>query len=318
MMVPSAIAIISPSLSGNVDIPSSASYNMSFARRMRMFKPSQPSTPQVANVRKLSDGSEISYAANGMIVATTDVLGERREFALDEKSAKLMVKRFGLWTTPEQARIDEFGALYFRRGDLEILERLDGVHIQANKQKGVTIKNDQKNKIEVIEQANGEVWKRETTDVVEHFWIWKDEVPRFKSDTYFKPARLTANTPGGHQALSYVSRFEQSWERGLLVREKYSFHNDMNDERHVAVALTLNNGMLMLRNVVTVTTTFMGETPMETLYTLSAITNLKIDLPTMKATFDSIKEVRSVLNNQGLCATFRKSDGTEQVLRLGT
>jgi hypothetical protein len=280
-----------------------------------MFKPSQ-STPKVANVRKNPDGSELAFDERGMIVATTDVLGERREYAVDQRSGKLMVKRFGLWTTPEQARIDEQGGLYFRRGELEVLERLDGVHIQANKQKGVTIKNDQKNKIEVIEQANGEVWKRETTDTVEHFWIWKDSVPRFKSDTYFKPIRLTASTPSGHQALSYVSRYEQSWERGVLAREKYSFHNDVNDERHVAVALQLNNGMLMLRNVVNVVTTLAGERPIETLYTLSTITNLKLDLPTMKATFDGIKEVRSVQTNQGLCATFRKSDGTEQVLKL--
>lgn len=281
-----------------------------------MFKPSQP-TNKVANVRKNPDGSEIAVDERGMVVATTDVLGEKREFTFDEKSGKLMVKRFGLWTTPEQARIDENGGLYFRRGDVEVLERLDGVHIQANKNKGVTIKNDQRNKIEVIEQANGEVWKRETKDDVEHFWIWKDSTPRFKSDTYFKPVRITANTPSGPQALSYVYRYEQSWERGVVAREKFSFNNDINNERHVAVALSLGSGMLMLRNVVNVTTNFLEERPVETIYMLSQITNLKIDLPIMKATFDSIKEVRSVLNNQGLCAILRKTDGTEQIIKLG-
>jgi hypothetical protein len=212
-----------------------------------MQKPGGPAqkAPKIANTRRNPDGSELAFDERGMIVATTDVLGERREFAFDEKTGKLMVKRFGLWTTPEQARIDEQGGLYFRRGDLEILERLDGVHIQANKTKGVTIKNDQKNRIEVIEQANGEVWKRETTDDIEHFWIWKDGNPRFRSDTYYKSARLTANTPAGPQALSYVSRYEQSWERGILVREKYSFNNEMNNERHVPVALQLGSGMCM-------------------------------------------------------------------------
>jgi hypothetical protein len=281
-----------------------------------MFKPSQQ-TPKITNVHRNPDGSEIAYDERGMIVATIDTMGEKREFAVDDKTGKLMVKRFGLWTTPEQARIDEAGALYFRRGEMEVLERLDGVHIQANKSKGVTIKNDQKNKIEVIEQANGEVWKRETTNDVEHFWIWKDSTPRFKSDTYFKPVRITANTPSGPQALSYVYRYEQSWERGLVSREKFSFNNEQNNERHVAVALQLGSGMLMLRNVVTVTTFFVQEKPAETIYTLSQFTNLKIDLPIMKATFDSIKEVRSVLTNQGLCATFRKPDGTEQILKLG-
>ena len=281
-----------------------------------MFKPPQHA-PKIANVRRNPDGSEVAFDERGLIVATTDVLGERREYAFDERSGKLMVKRFGLWTTPEEARIDEQGGLYFRRGGMEILERLDGVHIQANKQTGVTIKNDQRNKIEVIEQANGEVWKRETTDHVEHFWIWKDQVPRFKSDTFFKPQRVSARTPSGEQALSYVSRYEQSWERGILSREKYAFNNDINNERHVPVALNLGSGMLMMRNVVNVVTNWLNEAPVETVYMLSAPTTLKIDIPTLKVTFDAVKEVHSALTNQGLCAAFRKSDGSEQILKLG-
>lgn len=282
-----------------------------------MFKPPQQA-PQIANVRRNPDGSEVAFDAHGMIVATTDVLGERREFAFDERTGKLMVKRFGLWTTPEQARIDDQGGLYFRRGELEILERLDGVHIQANKQTGVTIKNDQRNKIEVIEQANGEVWKRETTEHVEHFWIWKNQVPRFKSDTFFRPQRVSARTPSGEQALSYVSRYEQSWERGVLSREKYAFNNDINNERHVPVALSLGSGgMLMMRNVVNVVTNWLEDQPVETIYVLSQPTTLKIDNSALKVSFDAIKEVRSALTNQGLCAAFRKSDGSEQILKLG-
>jgi hypothetical protein len=225
-----------------------------------------------------------------------------------------MVRRFGLWTKPEQARVDEAGNLYFRRNEMEILERLDGVHIQANKSTGVTIKTDQRNKIELIEMANGEVWKRQTTEEVEQFWIWKNQQPSFRSETYFQSRRHTARTPSGMQALSYVSRHEESWERGQVSREKFSFHNDVSDERHVAVALQIGRGMLMLRNVASVTTMFGEGQPTVTTYKLSQATNLKIDIPAMKATFDQVNEVRCFPNKGAVSFAFRKDDGTEQII----
>lgn len=272
--------------------------------------------PKAADVRRNPNGSEIYLDRHGVIVATLDVLGELREYQFEQRSGRLMVKRFGLWTKPEEARVDSEGDLYFRRGDMEILERLDGVHIQANKKTGVTIKNDNKNKTEIIELANGEVWKRKTTEQLEEFWIWKGEQPSFKSETYFNAVRHQARTPSGLQALSYVSRHEESWERGQVVREKFTFNNELNNERHVAVALQLGGGMLMLRNVISVTTFFNTETASETIYKLSAPTTLKVDIPIMKATLDNISEVRSVTGKNGPAVAFRKTDGSEQVLLL--
>lgn len=271
---------------------------------------------QPANRKQNPDGSEIFFDRNGVIAATNDVLGERREYAIEPRTGKLMVKRFGLWTKPEQARIDQEGNLYFRRGDLEVLERLDGVHIQANKTKGVTIKNDQKNKIEVIEMANGEAWKRHTTDEVERFWIWKNTQPSFQSETYFKPGRCNARTPSGTQALSYVSRHEYSYEKGDVVREKFSFNNEQTNERYVAVALQIGRGMLMLRNVVSVTTFFGDGEPTETTYKLHQPTSLKIDIPVMKATFEKITDVRSFVDKSSASMAFRDSDSKEQILKL--
>lgn len=275
-----------------------------------------PQPPKAADIRRNPNGSEIYLDRTGIIVATLDILGELREYQFEPRTGRLMVKRFGLWTKPDEARVDGEGNLYFRRGDLEILERLDGVHIQANKKTGVTIKNDNKNKVEVIELANGEVWKRQTTDQLEEFWIWKGELPKFKSETYFQAVRHQARTPTGLQALSYVSRHEESWEQGRVVREKFTFNNELNNERHVAVALQLGSGMLMLRNVVSVITLFNSETAYETEYKLSAPTTLKVDMPIMKATLDNITEVKSLIGKAGPAVAFRQADGKEQILTL--
>ncbi len=275
-----------------------------------------PDSMQGLNRRRNPDGSEILFDSRGAIQATVDVLGERREFAVEPKSGRLMVRRFGLWTKPEQARIDENGSLYFRRGAVEILERLDGVHIQANKTEGLSIRNDQKNRTEVIEMANGEVWQRQITDEQEEFCIWRNGSPSFKSETYFKPARYSARTPSGIQALSYVSRHEESWERGEIAREKFSFNNDTSSERHVAVALQLGRGMLMLRNVTTVTTLFAAGAPSETTYVLIQPTTLKIDIPIMKASFDKVTQIRSLQSTAGASISFGKADGSEQIINL--
>lgn len=274
------------------------------------------SAPQGIHSRRNPDGSEVWLDGSGLIIATRDVLGDLREFSIEPKTGRLMVKRFGLWTQPESARVEADGSLYFRRGDVEILERLDGVNIQANKAKGLVIKNDPKNKIEVIEMANGETWKRHITDDVERFWIWKNDQPKFRSETYFKVCRHTAATPIGHQALSYVSRFEESYERGVMVRQKFSFNNDLNNERHVPIALQLGRAMLMLRNVGAVITTFSGDQPTETIYKLELATNLKVESPGTKVTFENVMEVRSFVNPSGVSAGFKKANGSEQVLPI--
>lgn len=280
------------------------------------MKQVQAAAPQVVNRKKNADGSEIGFDAAGNIVATTDALGEKREFQLEARSGRLMVRRFGIWSKPEQARLDEHGNLYFRRGDTEILERVDGVHIQANRTTGVTIKNDQKNRIEVIQLANGEVWKRHTTGDIESFWIWKNEQLNFMSETFFKPTRQNARTPSGFQPLSYVSRREESYERGSIVREKFCFHNEINQERHASIALQLGRGMLMVRDVAAVVTVFKDEKPIETRYQLDHSTTLRVDLPMWKAVVEDLVEIRSFVDNSSLSVAFRKANGNEQILNL--
>lgn len=264
-----------------------------------------------------ADGSYVVRNPEGIIVKTADVLRVKREYRRDEESGELMVRRFGMWTKPEEAHLDEEGTLHFKNGDVEIEERLSGLHIQTNRITGVTIQTHHHNGFELVKLANGEIWKRETNSEKELFSIWKNGKLTFKSQTYFESIRSQAETPNGPQSMVYVSRTEQSWENGHLAREKFSFKNSNNDRKDATCTLQLGTGMLVLRNVASVVTKFENDEPTETIYELSQPLNLRVDVKGRQCNLTDIVRLRCFAASESAGLAFDAKDGNEYIVFLG-
>ena len=80
-----------------------------------------------------------------------------------------------------------------------------------------------------------------------------------------RPTRVDAITAGGVQPLVYVCRVEQSWENGLLAREKFTFRNPIDNQREVTLTIPVAGTLTPLRKVYAVLTTLSaGAPPMKT------------------------------------------------------
>jgi hypothetical protein len=265
-----------------------------------------------------ADGSSLVRNAAGQIIKTCDVMRITREYKYDEESGALMVKRFGLWTVPDDARLDEAGTLFFTRDKVEIEERLSGLHIQTNTEKGITIQTHHHNNFELVKLANGEIWKRETSTDKETFVIWKHGKLSFRSETYFEAVSAIAQTPNGNEPLVNVSRMEQSWSHGVLSREKFTFKNKIHGTRQINIRIQLGTGSLSLRNVSSLTTTFEDGETKESTFELAEPATIKVDIPGSDRALEQIVRIRSFVAglNIGLC--FESKDGDEYVVFVGT
>jgi hypothetical protein len=214
----------------------------------------------------LGGGALIVRNRAGEVVQTADLLGIRRDFGREAFTGKLLVRKLGVWTKLDGGCLDAAGTLFYRKGDLEIQERLNGVHIHTNKRTGVSIQTDHVKHGEVIKQANGEVWKREVDAVRELFEMWLHDRLKYRSQTFTEPRRLEAETINGKQALIYVSRMEQSFEHGMIAREKYCFRNPLTGESDITLTAQIDGKLSTVRNVQAVVTTFIKGSPAETVY----------------------------------------------------
>jgi hypothetical protein len=251
--------------------------------------------------------------SNGEIVQTCDALGFKRDFAREKISRRLMVRRLGAWSKPDGASLDQAGTLCYRRGDVEIQEKLNGVHLHINQKTGVMIQTDHVNRCEIMRQSNGELWKRESDELRELFEIWMNRKLSFRSQTYFTAVRCEAATPSGVQPLSYVVRLEESWSNGVLTRVKYSFRNPVNGERDVTLTVPVNGKLMTLKNVAAVVTTYVDGAPDQTVYELSSGTNLRVDIGGARRELTGIERVRQFSSGDDKLLGFATTAGAEAV-----
>lgn len=283
-------------------------------------QPHEPVVQRLRNGTEMSinpDGSFVVRDQDGLIVKTCDVMKVKREFSRDPNTGELMVLRFGMWTKPTAARLDDSGNFFWNNHDVEVEERLNGLHVQINRHTGVMIQTHQKNQLEIVKMANGEVWRRETTREKETFTMWQHGKLTFKSQTMFVPERNTINTPNGSQSLANVSRLEQSWHDGMLTREKCTFRNPSGADKTVNVTIQLNGGILMLKQVESTVSAFIDGRPSETTYHLQQPINLKVDIPGTKATLNAIVRVRNFDGKSNVGLAFEDKTGTEYIIFTG-
>lgn len=228
---------------------------------------------------QLPNGCFISRTSKGEIVRTRDALGVVREFGREQFTNRLMMRSFGSWVKPEGGCLDSAGTLFYTRNNVEIQERLDGVHIHTNRQTGVQIQTDHVNHSEVIRQANGEIWKREVSEESETFEIWSGGALSFRSQSFVKAEglRMEAATASGQQALSHVAHQEQSFEQGRLTKEKFTFKNPLDDARAVPILIKTREGLLPLRKITAVTTMFQYGVPVRTEFQTTTDTMVVVD-----------------------------------------
>jgi hypothetical protein len=265
----------------------------------------------------MPDGSTITRNEDGEIIRTCDAIRCKREYAREPETGELLVKRFGVWSKPTNARLDHQGTLYFVHNGVEIEERLNGLHIHTNKSTGVSIQTHHHNNFELIKLANGEIWKRETQRDKEVFAMWNHGKLTFKSETYFTPIRMQANTPSGPQPLMYVSRYEQSWENGVLAREKFQFTNNISQQKEVNLGIHLGTGMLALKQVTQVITKYTDGEPAETLYDLKTPAKLRIDIPNKRCQLSDVIRVRNFTASPNIGIAFDTRDGHEYIVFSG-
>jgi hypothetical protein len=270
-----------------------------------------------AKLEMMPDGSSITRNEQGQIIRTCDALRCKREYAVDEQSGELLVKRFGVWSKPENAHLQNDGTLFFTRGEVLIEERLNGLHVHTNKVTGVCIQTHHHNNFELIKLANGEIWKRETQRDKEVFVMWNKGKLTFKSETYFTPLRMQADTPSGPQQMLSVTRREQSWENGVVTREKYTFTNHTSQQKDVNLAVHMGTGMLILKQVTEVLTLFKDGKPSETSYELKTPAKLRIDIPNKRCQLSDVMKVRSFDASPNIGIAFDTKDGHEYIVFSG-
>jgi hypothetical protein len=249
----------------------------------------------------------------GEIIRSSDALGVVREFGKEAITGKMLVRKHGIWTKMDGGCLDSSGTLFYRRGDVEIQERLSGVHVHINKKTGVMIQTDHVNHSEIMKQANGEVWKREVDEVRELFEMWMDGKLSFRTITYFNPTRCEIATPSGKQPLVYVCRREQSWSNGQISREKCTFRNPLNQHREVTLTVPMNGKLMTLKNVMAVITSYVAGTPNETSYELNGGTNLRVDLGSGYRDMVDVERVRHFADGQERMLSFATTGGAEAV-----
>lgn len=258
------------------------------------------------------DASYVVRNPQGDIVKSCDVLGFKRDYYLDAATGVLSVKRFGIWSNPVDANLDQTtGSFCFRNGNTRIAEGLDGIHTQTNLITGDEIHTNHKAKWELVVLANGETWQRETNDVKETFAMWKHGKITFHSETYFESARTEALTPSGRQALICVSRLERSMECGDLVREKFTFKNTLNNRKDVALTLHFGSCVLMVKHVASILTVFSDGRPHQTTYSLSVPTSLRVDIGPLKGTIQNVVELVSTTGLECVHTRVTLADGTD-------
>ena len=265
----------------------------------------------------MPDGSTITRSEQGEIIRTCDVMKGKREYTRETETGDLLVKRFGVWSKPTNARLGDNGTLYFSRDGVEIEERLNGLHIHTNILTGVQIQTHHHNQFELVKLSNGEIWKRSTTREKETFVMWKNGKLTFKSETYFAPTRAQGDTPSGPQTLLSVSRWEQSWKNGQLTREKFTFSNPITQQKEVNLAVQLGTGMLSLKQVSQVITIFEDGKPKETTYDLKVPAKLRIDIPNKRCQLSDVGRVRSFNADPNVGIAFDTTDGHEYIVFSG-
>ena len=260
----------------------------------------------------LQNGASITRNANNEIIRTVDALGVKREYSREWMTGRLMLQRFGNWTKLIGAQLEEDGTLIYKNGDVEIEERLDGIHIHINQKSGVSIQTDHVTGVEVVRQPQGEVWRRERSEDTEIFEIYVKGKLSFRTQTLVHPIREQAKTPFGAQALVNVSRREQSCENGQMVREKFSFTNPINQQRDIMLTIQCAQAILILKKVLSITTVFVDLQPTRTTYQLAVPTSVRFEIAGQKHQFADVVEVMEVEDAGTLQVILRDSSETMQ------
>ena len=263
---------------------------------------------------ELAEGVFITRNSNGEIIRTVDRLGVKREYSREWMTGRLMLQRFGNWTKLTDGRLESDGTLIYTQGEVEIEERLDGIHIHINQGSGVSIQTDHITGVEVVRQPHGEVWRRERSEHTEIFEIYVRGKLTFRTQTLNRSIREQAKTPYGGQALVNVSRREQSCENGQLVREKFSFTNPLNQQRDIMLTLQCAEAILILKKVVSVTTAFVDQQPTMTSYQLSAPSPVRFETAGKKLQYTDIVEVVELNQDGVLQLLVRDAAGTAQCI----
>lgn len=238
------------------------------------------------------DGSYLVVDANGVIIRTCDVLGVKREFSVDKFSGQLMIKRFGAWTKPASAKVETDGTFAYTQDDIDVVEQLNGVHMQNNRDTGTTIITNHPEQVEIVRNPNGEITKRQATKDGENFSIWSQQSLTFFSETFYQPRRHEAITPNGGQPLVYVSRAERRLISEGLMHEKFFFRNPNNNDRSVTLSVQLSTGLLMLKGIVSVTTVIRAHSPVETIFEFKHPCNLRVVLSDQRGVLEQIVQLR--------------------------
>jgi hypothetical protein len=130
-----------------------------------------------------------------------------------------------------------------------------------------------------MRQAGGEVWKRYATKQSEIFEIWTKNTLSFQRECFNTPesVRIHAKTATGEQPLNFVDTREQSFHQGEVLREKFTFKNPLAGQDWVALLVQTRDGLIPLRNVTIVTTSFQSTRAVATFFETGEGTIIQID-----------------------------------------
>lgn len=265
------------------------------------------------NLQTFPNGTGIMLGSEGEILWTIDVLKEKREYTVDEKTGELMVKKFGVWSVLEDGSVDEVGTLSYTKGEFEIEEHLDGRQVQKNRKTGVIIQLDRCTNSEIVKLPTAEIHKRECCreEGKETFAIWKQGQLSYKGLTFFKTASYEAECVGGTRAFESTYRAEQKWENGQIVEEKITFKNGSNNGKAADFGLEFDGMQIALNAIRSVETKFDENKATSTVYHLEVPQNLKIEHTFSSHNLIGIAQVRMVSNADETTISFLSKDGVE-------
>ena len=146
--------------------------------------------------------------------------------------------------------------------------------------------------------------------------MWMHGNLSFRTETFFQPGRHDAQTPAGSQPLVYVARQEQSWSNGMLAREKFTFKNPINEQKEITLSVSLPDSILMLKNVVSMLTQFVGGKPADTVFELKHPAKVRFDANGIRQEIADVVRVRQFISHDATCFAFANSLGAENVVPI--
>lgn len=261
-------------------------------------------------------GAYIVSDREGKVLKSRDALGVVREYKYDCQTNQLMVRRFGVWTTPANASVNAEGALSWGDECNQFEEMLDGTFVHRNLASGTTITTDKLRGTETVQRRDGHCWRQASSEQGEEVTIWDNGDLTFSSFTFKDGGVKQASTRQGTITCRNVCRYESHYRLGDLLSESFAFTGPRGG-KPASMRIELTTGALLLKNLASIETKLEAGCTTMTTYNMAFPTAFTVDIPKHKGMLNGIVKINSTSINGHEALVFVSERNDEYVVFPG-